>query len=196
MFYERNYVTRLKNTSYANVERFHGRSKNITHKLCNTHRSILTSFLLVDGNDEVELEFSKLNRAKPSWGISIFELKSSCHFFMYSFFSTKLFLFLALTNLWTILRRKVPYKIFWKSKGNKKKYMGVKKCQFSDFRAEIKFSSWREKVTSWAALSWRVFSSIYGSRQQEVWFKPDWLEPVTNGYNRRGLIKRIFVQNS
>ena len=47
------------------------------------------------------------------------------------------------------------YQVLWKCSGNKeKKSLSDKKCLFSDFQAEIRFSSWREKVTSWAEPSW------------------------------------------
>ena len=40
------------------------------------------SIQYLSNSDEFELEFSKLSRAEPNWGISIFELKPNCQFFL------------------------------------------------------------------------------------------------------------------
>ena len=51
------------------------------------------------------------------------------------------------------------------------KKLGGKNRLFSDFRAEIKFSSWAEKVTSQTKLK---------TLQLELWLEPSRLERITS----------------
>ena len=70
--------------------------------------------------------------------------------------------------------------------GNKEKNPSVKKCQFSDFRAEIFFSSWREKVMSRAKPSKaRPSRAKLKTLQLELWLEPAWLRLITSDYQFR-----------
>ena len=104
---------------------------------------------------------------QPSWGTSTLSCNWAVNFFfdMQLFFSLKLFascfhqfLNKKISHFW---RRKVSFNTE-KTRVNKmqrKRILSGKKCLFCDFRAEIRFLSWTEMVTSWARPNWKSFSS-------------------------------------
>jgi hypothetical protein len=133
-------------------------------------------------SDEFELKFPELSWSNlksfriPSRAelvTSIFELKPSWIFLISSFVSYKLF---SQHHKLVILRRK---SIICQKKKNRMKmqvkFEGKNSCGkirlFSDFRAEIKFSSWADQVTSLAKLK---------ILQLELWLEPHRLELITS----------------
>ena len=107
------------------------------------------------GSDKFELKFPELSQA----GHFNVRAETEMDFleYTYSFFSSN---FLLLRKS-VILRRKSIIH----HKENLEKNPSGKNCIFSNFRAEIFFSSWTKKVTSQAEPSWKSFCSSYGSSQ-------------------------------
>ena len=122
--------------------------------------------------------------AEPSWGISIFELKSSCQFFWCIAFWAQNFFscFYQCLNQkfkkkkYCSLKRKLKIELT-KCKGNKEKKYENKKCQFSNFWAEIKFRA--EGKRSWGKASRAKLKIL----QLKLWLEPAWLELITIIYH-------------
>ena len=143
----------------------------------------------VDKRSQAELFVTEATQFCVMAGSTLIQSSSRAkHFIFWAFFGFVLFflvLKISLPKNHSFNNKKQYYlpqrtlKIEWKCRENKGKKSDWKKSLFSCFWAEINFSSWTEKVMSWAELSGKSFSLSYGSRQIGLdHSKPNWFTVV------------------